>query len=332
MSRLQIRFSEMPDIEKEKVIDYAPATISFCRKCWIVTTGLFVLTWGLVAGLYFAFSGTDGSLDVLERLMALESQMKQVSEKLDYQEKITLSGLPSELPDQGISRKEEVVLDVVTHDEFSGVAERIKQLEDNAEKIQNLEIEVAKTKQIMKNEKEAEFSPLIMALVQVHKQIQKGQPFDTELSLAESQSGDDPVIAQNIGVLKAHAEKGVITSEQLVDEFSGLAGHLVMEANKSQDDNLWSKAKNKILDVVAIRRIDNLEGDSAEAIVARAEKSLQEYKLTDAIFELDRLGARPKERIADWLEKASARVAVEDAVDGIIERVTQISAKKESES
>jgi hypothetical protein len=324
--------------EEEKIIDYLPTSKALGRKRWYFVWAVMALTWLAMAGIWFYFDSKlvsgNGEVDpvIINKVDKLSSKIERISEALKTQQNMLLVNRPTELPPSGVSAKDKIILDMVTRDELESVADKINLLESDLEKVREIKSEletgIAENKKAISENIVAESkdkkAALIMVLAQVQSRLRKGLPFDRELRLVEVQAQDDPIIQQHLQILKAHSEHGVTSIEMLKDRFKELAGAVVSEAKKAEENNIWDRTKNEFVDIIAIRRVDNLDGDDAESIVARAEKALNSYNISEAVLELDSLDDRPKKVIADWLVEASSRVAVEYALDKIWNRITQI--------
>ncbi len=319
----------MTDKDNEKVIDYEPSSSKKdgCKKCWVMNSTFLILTWIAISGMwvYFEdrFKKSGDTQALISRINSVESELKEMGINI-FRTPAKISGLPSELPDS-----DNVInnADVVKHGDLDVVEERIRTIEDRLREVKSLESEIKETKDLAASAKQGTSGPLIMALVQVQQQIQKGQPFDKELELIVVEAKSDPTIMQNIGILKSYADGGVKTIEELRDQFRKLAGAVVSASRKSEEKGVWGRTKNQLLNMISIRDISNDFGNSTEAIIVRAEKALNNYNIADAVAELDNLEEKSRLVIADWLEKAGARVAVEYAIDGIYNRITRNSVE-----
>lgn len=324
----------------EKVIDFEPSSKSSNRLYWMVSSALFAVTWIVIAVMWVSLDSDQGKVvissdkELAERVENLKEQLDGLKESIEQQKTtISLVEPPAELPDQGVVASVQpdvstMEIDAVTQDEFNVIADKIVKLESELEKVAGLEQELQKLADIEKNGVNAEYGPMIMALVQVQDQVRKGLPFGAELKLLKFHSNEDPVLQQHLSVLGAHGENGVASADSLRDGFIRIAPNVVSAVKKSDRDDLWSRAKNRMFDIVSIRKLDDNGGDSVEAVVTRAEMALKKYNITEAVLELDTLDERAKEVLANWLASASSRVAVEYALDGMIDRITQNSAKQ----
>lgn len=119
---------------------------------------------------------------------------------------------------------------------------------------------------------------------------------------------------QTIGIqvpaeLAAKSE-GVNTLLHLLDTFPD-AAHAAIEADilAQESDGILSGIGNFLSAQIATRSLEPQEGNTADAILSRAEAALKSDDLTTALTELDTLSTAAKDvaEMRDWLEKAKAR-------------------------
>ena len=63
------------------------------------------------------------------------------------------------------------------------------------------------------------------------------------------------------------------------------------------------------------RRTDDFNGTDVEAVVARAERSLERSDLADAVAELKTLTTAPAKKAGPWLKNAEALISVNNVLD-----------------
>ena len=74
------------------------------------------------------------------------------------------------------------------------------------------------------------------------------------------------------------------------------------------------RAWARLADLVSVRRTGEVEGAGNEARVARAEARLAAGDLAAAVAEVSALSGPGDEAAADWLARARARLAVDEAL------------------
>jgi hypothetical protein len=147
--------------------------------------------------------------------------------------------------------------------------------------------------------------------------IDRGGAFEPELQTYEGLAANDPAVAG----LKPFAAKGVPSRAELQREFPRVADAMI-EAATVPDPNqgIAGRLLSSALSVVKVRRVGEVEGDTAEAIVARMEQSLQNGDLTGALREWKTLPEPAKAASSDYSQKLDARMKVEDLVGGTLSR------------
>lgn len=80
--------------------------------------------------------------------------------------------------------------------------------------------------------------------------------------------------------------------------------------------------------LVSIRRTGNLEGDSTEAVLARAEQKLQSNELAAALAELAVLTEAPAKAMQSWLDGARRRQALDQAIDALQASLLDVPGKQ----
>ena len=285
-----------------------------------------------MAGLYFYqneniknLAANNKSENIDKRLAALEqkyeSNVGKENNIVQNQFDDLIKTLPTELPETESPQ----ALQDPRVDLFE---QRIKKLEDELVKVHEIENKIKQTNEVVEKNKNGIFGPLIMAIIQVQDQIRKGQPYDTELKLAELKSGEDATIIQHIKTLKAHSETGVVSKEVLRENFTEIAGQIVIAERKRSENNFWDRTRNKFSEMFLIRRIDRTKDNSPESIVAKIENLLKNNNIAEAVIALEDLGSASQDITKDWLAAASDVLAVEYAIEGILNRVSQISAEQ----
>lgn len=92
-----------------------------------------------------------------------------------------------------------------------------------------------------------------------------------------------------------------------------MASDIVQSA--SAGDGVLERAWGNVSSLVSVRPVGaEVEGEGAEARVARAEARLEQGDLAAAVEELEGLEGAAAEAAAPWLEQARARLAAEQAV------------------
>ncbi|MBM3556908.1 MAG: hypothetical protein FJX47_15295, partial [Alphaproteobacteria bacterium] len=100
-------------------------------------------------------------------------------------------------------------------------------------------------------------------------------------------------------------------------ELRGRFGAVAREALRPERDAgapIWERAWTRFTDLVSVRRVGEVVGESAEALIARAEARLAAGDLAAAVAEVERLSGAAKTSTNAWLTEAKRRLAAEAAM------------------
>jgi hypothetical protein len=147
------------------------------------------------------------------------------------------------------------------------------------------------------------------ALAALRAAVASGAGFEAELAAL-----GDPALSER---LAPHAA-GVAALSALQAEFPGPAREALALARAASGEAGWGA---RLVDFLAAqtgaRSLTPREGDDADAILSRAEFALGEGRLADALAELRGLDAALQAPLADWIARAEARLAVDQALEGL---------------
>jgi len=141
--------------------------------------------------------------------------------------------------------------------------------------------------------------------------IDRGGSFMSELEAFASVAPDDPAVAE----LRDLAARGVPSRSGLVAGFSDAAGKAIAAAAPTDPEaGLVDRLMSSALSVVKVRKVGDVEGDSAEAIVARAEARLANGDLDAAVAEWSALPEASRAATAEYGDALAARARAEKLI------------------
>lgn len=160
-------------------------------------------------------------------------------------------------------------------------------------------------------------SALVASLGNLRATAQSGRPFDAELQTVRALSItlQAPQLTAPLDRLSDVAQTGLPTVVGLQRAFATLAGRAAR--GTPPGETTWvGQTLDRMSSLVTVRRTGQIEGDSAEAVVARTESLLQEGDLARAVAEVRVLADRSPE-IDTWLARAQVRLSAEQALDDL---------------
>ncbi len=162
--------------------------------------------------------------------------------------------------------------------------------------------------QVDKDAEDARTATLAIAFANLRTAVNEGRPYATELAtLAALSPGNG-----ELGPLTDYGDEGIPTIAQLKVSFEAARDAALAasapEATASLADRLMASAES----LVKVRRIDaEAEGDTPDAVLARAAAKLDQGDLAAAVKEVETLKGAPHEAFAGWLDQAKARLSAE---------------------
>jgi hypothetical protein len=173
-------------------------------------------------------------------------------------------------------------------------------------------------------------SVLVLAAGQLRDRLLGPGPFRAELDtvrqVAQSRVLVDRELQLAMNRLGGLASDGVVTVDQLTREFAGLARQII--AATAPDEGWVADLWGRVRSVVSVRRTGDIEGDTTQAIVARAEVRLGDRDVVGAVSELDSLDGLSLELVRPWLELARARATADEAAALIATRAVALLAQE----
>lgn len=142
--------------------------------------------------------------------------------------------------------------------------------------------------------------------------IDRGGRFAAELNAYASVTQDTGTVE----TLEPFAEEGVPTRGELVERFPDVARKMLVAVNAGSDDaGILDRLVTSAKSVVTVRPTGEVEGDGAEAIVARMEARLVEGDLAGTIGQWETLPEAAKTASQDFADDLRARAAAEQILD-----------------
>lgn len=152
---------------------------------------------------------------------------------------------------------------------------------------------------------------LAIAYASLREAVNEGRPYATELNTltALSQPNGD------LNDLIEYEDRGIPTIPMLAASFEQLRDRVVAASANTGDDSMFDRLLGSAQSLVKVRRIGTeAEGDSADAITARAAANLESGNLQEAVIELEKLSAPQEAIVGPWLDEARARLDAEESL------------------
>ncbi|MBQ1543212.1 hypothetical protein C5708_06435 [Caulobacter sp. CCUG 60055] len=153
-----------------------------------------------------------------------------------------------------------------------------------------------------------------LAAAALSQGAQTSRPFVDELSALDRLLPD----SADVRALRALAETGAPTRAALAAEFGDVAARAAVAARAPAQGSEWlARVTQTLAAIFTIRRVDRTSGDSLDAVLARAERDIDDGDLEGGVAELDRLPAGARDAAAGWRAKAQRRIEIDRRVAGV---------------
>jgi uroporphyrinogen-III synthase len=162
----------------------------------------------------------------------------------------------------------------------------------------------------------ARASAVIGVAARLSAALESGLPFTTDLALLTPLIQGDSKLAEIASALQPYAQAGVASRNALAAEFPAVAKAAL--ADDLADDSFGQRLLGKIRSIVSLRRVgDDVQGDSVEAKLARAEAALDAGDLVKAVDLVKSLPPQTAKATSAWLARAAAHLAAKRAIDAL---------------
>ena len=196
---------------------------------------------------------------------------------------------------------------VQTEEQLSRFRGQLDQLVADAEaRIADAEAKVAEAEASALEADGASAAGNRFAIARLRAAVESGAPYSDIISTMEDVPSE----------LADHARTGIPTPHALQQEFPGAArAALAASRSISGDGTVGDRIVAFLRQATNARSLTPREGDSADAVLSRAEARVAEGDLPAALAELESLPRASRSAMAGWIAKAEYRLAVLGAID-----------------
>ncbi len=158
---------------------------------------------------------------------------------------------------------------------------------------------------------------LALASAALGDAVQRGGSFAAEFEAVEKLAGQAPELQQDLASLKPLAQAGVSSRSGLISSFRAQIPKILGAAagENQESGDLLDEAWGTISNMVEVRPVGEVAGDTPAEIVARAEQRLLAGNLSEAVAEVASLKGAGATAAAPWLTEARARILALQAAE-----------------
>ncbi|MFN3826016.1 MAG: uroporphyrinogen-III synthase [Micavibrio sp.] len=240
--------------------------------------------------------------DLQARMAALESQIQSLTGSSD------LSSVLQKIAEMQQSVQGQELLSTSTSqlgDLLKNLGGDMSQLGPQLENAQTQNNELGQTLEGV-SQTDLKAAAMLLALTQFRSSLKRNASFEEDLALMRSMVGEeDTELLAALDRLSPQASKGVLTSQGLSDQLKGLTGDIVVSSIKGEDVSVKEKATARLNEVFQIQKDGELvTGTDTQAIIARAQKLLDEGQVDQAVTELQSLQGPARETAQPLIDEA----------------------------
>ena len=152
-----------------------------------------------------------------------------------------------------------------------------------------------------------------VALQALEQAVKNGASFTNELNQLEQAAPAAPDIA----ALRPYAEAGLASLPSLKARFDETAPGALAAAGKEQAKGFWGAIGAQAQSVISVRPAAPQTGDSAGAVMSRAEFAVEQDDIAGALLELSSLPPNGREAMARWIADAEAHTQAVIALENL---------------
>jgi hypothetical protein len=159
-----------------------------------------------------------------------------------------------------------------------------------------------------------------LAAAELGEAAQASRPFADQLAALDPILPDSPALR----TLRALAAQSTPSRAALAADFAAEADHVAVASRAApKGSGLIKRLLHALAAVLTIRRVDKLTGDSPDAVLARAQRQVDDGDLEAALNTLSDLPPAGREAIAAWRARAARRVAIDRLIAAIRQGAAQ---------
>jgi Mitochondrial inner membrane protein len=150
-----------------------------------------------------------------------------------------------------------------------------------------------------------------LELAELRRAADRGEDVSTELARLQKSAG----AGLDLSAVAAAMREGVPSTQELARSFHAAANAMVDAEHEPANATLIERLLSGARSIVRIRKTGHAAADaSVEAVIERMEAALQQGRLGEALVYAKSLPPKAELAGEDWLRKARARVAIDQAI------------------
>jgi hypothetical protein len=160
----------------------------------------------------------------------------------------------------------------------------------------------------------AESAAAALAAAALLEAAQTSRPFPDELAALDKVSAP----SAELRALRGLAAVGAPSRTALAAQFPEYAARAAGASRATGDGSgLWARIQATLSRIVMVRRVGDLPGKGVDALLARAERQLDDGDVDHALATLDQLPPAGRDAIEPWVARARMRAEIDRRVSAV---------------
>ena len=183
--------------------------------------------------------------------------------------------------------------------------DRSAELEGLTKRLDTLEASQART---------AESAAAALAAAALLDAAQSSRPFSDELAALDQVSSP----SAELRALRGLAASGAPSRAALAAQFPEYAARAAGASRATGDGNgLWARIQATLSRIVMVRRVGDLPGKGVDALLAQAERQLDDGDVDHALRTLEELPPAGRQAVEPWVARARTRAEIDRRVSAV---------------
>ena len=164
----------------------------------------------------------------------------------------------------------------------------------------------------------------MLTLAELIETSARGAPYDRALHVLTTLLPPSPALS----VLSRHARQGAPSVGQLAQSLDQNANTIVEAERIAYAPNWFARTWAELGDLVSVRRIAPISGNTTQAHLSRAQQALAHGDVATAVANVAELDRPARAAASSWLAAARARLAIDDATRTLSTMILAQSTQK----
>ena len=165
---------------------------------------------------------------------------------------------------------------------------------------------------------------LTLKINELKRKLNSGLPFENELNdvtdlVSNSNLSGNSSVSDALGYLSQYSQEGLVTAEELRQEFNGLIPSLISTKGIVDDAGWWDATISRIKNMITVRRTGQINSldDSVDGMIAQIEQWLSSRELSAITDLIETLPDAMRTILQDWEDALDSWLDSQDAVNNL---------------